>query len=252
MTVQSVERVFDILEQLSRHPKGISLTDIGRQLDLHKSTVHRLLAVLRQRGYVEKDDITSMYRLGVGFVGLASSFLNSLELKTEAEPHLRHLSKLVNQTVYLATLQGREAVYLDKFEQFDSLRKYSIIGQRRPLYCTSLGKALLMGKSDDEVRELLRDVAFERLTPKTMTDIASLLKNLEECRRRGWTADDEEIEPGIKCLGAPIYDYRGTVVAALSVSWAAMNDSVTFDNICGHVTGAAREISKHLGFTGKD
>jgi IclR family KDG regulon transcriptional repressor len=163
MTVQSIERVFDILELLSCSPRGINLTEVGKRLDLHKSTVHRLLSVLKRRGYVEKDDATNLYRLGAGFVGLASMYLNSIELKTEAEPHLRNLSKLVNQTVYLATLQGGESVYLDKYEQFDSLRKYSIIGQRRPLYCTSLGKALLMDKTETEIRALLDGVVFDRL-----------------------------------------------------------------------------------------
>ena len=93
MTVQSIERVFDILELLSKEQNGLQLTEIGRRLDLHKSTVYRLLAVLRKRGYIEKSESTNRYRIGVGFIELSSMYLNNVELKTEAEPYLRKLSQ---------------------------------------------------------------------------------------------------------------------------------------------------------------
>jgi IclR family transcriptional regulator, KDG regulon repressor len=248
-TVQSIERVFNILELLSHESKGLNLTKIGTQLDLHKSTVHRLLSVLRNRGYIEKEEESGRYRLGPGFVELASLFLNSIELKTEAEPHLRQLSQVTGQTVFLATLQGTEAVYLDKVEQFTSLRKYSVIGQRRPLFCTSLGKAMVMHRPEGELRELLKGVAFEKFMPNTHPDVESLLRDLAACRRRGWTADDEEFEPNVRCLGAPILDYRRLVVAAVSVVWNTFNTAITFENAAPHVLEAARQISLRLGCT---
>jgi IclR family KDG regulon transcriptional repressor len=247
-TVQSIERVFDILELLSHEPKGLNLTKIGTQLDLHKSTVHRLLSVLRNRGYIEKEE-SGRYRLGPGFVELASLFLNSIEFKTEAEPHLRQLSQITGQTVFLATLQGTEVVYLDKVEQFNSLRKYSIIGQRRPVFCTSLGKAMVMHRPAGELREFLKDVSFEKYMPNTHPDIESLLRDLEVCRQRGWTTDNEEFEPNVRCLGAPILDYRAVVVAAVSVVWSTFNTAITFELIAPHVLEAARQISLRLGFT---
>jgi len=246
-TVQSIERVFDILELLSHEPKGLNLTKIGTSLDLHKSTVYRLLSVLRNRGYIEKEDESGRYRLGPGFVELASLFLNSVEFKTEAEPLLRQLSQVTGQTVFLATLHGTEVVYLDKVEQFNSLRKYSIIGQRRPIFCTSLGKAMVMHRPAAEVKELLSGVVFEKFMPNTHPDIDSLLRDLEVCRKRGWTTDNEEFEPNTHCLGAPILDYRGTVVAAVSVVWSTFNTSITFDGIAPHVLEAARQISLRLG-----
>ena len=249
-TVQSIERVFDILELLSHEPKGLNLTKVGMQLDLHKSTVHRLLNVLKKRGYIEKEDESGRYRLGPGFVELASLFLNSIELKTEAEPHLRQLSQISKQTVFLATLQDREVVYLDKVEQYNSLRKYSIIGQRRPIFCTSLGKAMIMHLSAEELHELFRGVKFKKYTPNTHKDLEALLKDLDICRKRGWTADNEEFEPNVRCLGAPIRDYRGTVVAAVSAVWSTFNSSLTFEDMAPHVLEAARQISRRLGSTG--
>jgi IclR family KDG regulon transcriptional repressor len=246
-TVQSIERVFDILELLSHEPNGLNLTKVGTSLGLHKSTVHRLLKVLKKRGYIEKEDESGRYRLGPGFVELASLLLNSVELKTEAEPFLRRLSQITGQTVFLATLQDREAVYLDKVEQFNSLRKYSVIGQRRPLYCTSLGKALIMNRSKEELKELFKDASFRKYTPNTHGSLTALLKDLEICRKRGWAADDEEFEPETRCISAPITDYRGTVVAAVSAVWSTFNTSITFSGMKPHVLEAARGISRRLG-----
>jgi IclR family KDG regulon transcriptional repressor len=248
-TVQSIERAFDILELLSHEPRGMNLTKIGAQLDLHKSTVHRLLSVLKKRGYVEKDEESGRYRMGPGFVELSSLFLNSIEMKTEAEPHLRKLSQITGHTVFLATLQGVEVVYLDKVEQYSSLRKYSVIGQRRPAFCTALGKALIMHKSSTEVREFFKDVAFERFTPNTHKDVDSLLKDLEASRARGWTTDNEEFEADTRCLSAPVFDYRGSVVAAVSAVWSTFTPGITFERVAPHVCEAAREISIRLGFT---
>ncbi len=247
-SVQSIERVFDILELLSHEPKGLNLTKVGTSLSLHKSTVYRLLGVLKKRGYIEKEEESGRYRLGPGFVELASLLLNSVELKTEAEPHLRQLSQVTGQTVFLATLQDNEVVYLDKVESFNSLRKYSIIGQRRPLFCTSLGKAMIMSLPAERMKELLKGTVFEKYTANTHRNMQALLRDLEICRKRGWAADDEEFEPNVRCLGAPVFDYRGTVVAAVSAVWSTFNSALTFDGMAPHVLEAARQISRRLGF----
>jgi IclR family transcriptional regulator, KDG regulon repressor len=251
-TVQSIERVFDILELLSHESKGLSLTEIGRRLDLHKSTVHRLLTVLKNRGYIEKDVESGWYRLGPGFVELSSLFLNSVELKTEAEPLLRQLSRITGQTVFLATLQNREVVYLDKVEQYNSLRKYSIIGQRRPLFCTSLGKAMIMYKPLEEVQALLQGVEFQQFTPNTLPDFEALLKDLALSSARGWAVDDEEYEPNVRCIGAPIRDYRETVVAAVSAVWSTFNSTLAFEEMDPHVMDSALQISRRLGFQSRN
>jgi len=251
MTVQSIERVFDILELLSKEQNGLQLTEIGRRLDLHKSTVYRLLAVLRKRGYIEKSESTNRYRIGAGFIELSSMYLNNVELKTEAAPYLRKLSQMTKETVFLAMIQDTEVVYLDKFEQFSSLRKYSVIGQRRPIYCTSLGKAMIMHRSEEEIVKLFEGVVFERFTEKTIRDVPALLVELEKCRARGWTMDDEEYEPGVQCIGAPLLDYRGTAIAAISVVWSMYNSKVNPEELAGYVVDIASSISKRLGYSEK-
>lgn len=251
MSVQSIERVFDIIELLSTQRDGVALTDIGRQLGLHKSTVYRLMTVLRDRGYIEKNASTGRYRLGPQFVELTSLYLNNVEIKTEAEPYLRALSQLVNRTVFMAIRHGAEVVYIDKYEQFNSLRKYSIIGRRKPLYCTSLGKALLLDHSDDRIDALLADVVFQSATPNTIADLSRFKEHMRRVREQGWTVDDEEDDVGIRCVGAPIRDYRGSIIAAISVSWNRGQDDPPFESVAPYVVDAAQKISHRIGYLSK-
>ncbi len=243
-----MDRAFDILELISRERKGLTLTDIGKKVNLPRSTTFRLLASLQNRGYIEKNPKSSIYHLGLEFIELSSSLLNNLELKTEAEPFLRRLSMQTSSTVFLAIRQDLEIVYYDKVEKYDDIRKYCIVGQRRPLYCTSLGKSLLSGLSDREIRKLLKDVEFKPMTPKTITNIDGLLKEVELVRKRGWAFDDEEIITGIRCISAPIYDYRNIVIAGVSTSWEMeVNKDADINQIAQWVMTAASQISKRMG-----
>ncbi|MGE4299327.1 MAG: IclR family transcriptional regulator [Desulfovibrionaceae bacterium] len=252
MSVQSVDRAFDIIELLSVEPGGLGLAEIGSRLDLNKSTAHRLLAVLCKRGYVEKGDGRGRYRLGLGFVELAGLRLNSLELTTEAQPHLRRLSKLTGQTVFLAIREGREVVYIDKTEAVNSLRRYKIIGRRLPLHATSLGKALLSGLSDERIAALYAGAPLERMTERTVADFDALLDEIRRTRSRGWSFDDEENEPGTLCVGAPIFDYRGSAVAAVSVAWEIKaNPDLKNTDVAELVMEAAGAISRRMGYKKK-
>jgi IclR family KDG regulon transcriptional repressor len=251
MKVQSLDRAFDILELLSREQHGLNLTEIGNRLDLHKSTVYRLLQALKERGYIDKSAQGS-YRLGMEFIELSSLYLNNLELKTEAQPILRELSSLSGNTAFLATLQESEVVYIDKMETHNSLRKYSIIGQRAPLYCTALGKSMLSGMAEDQIRKLYQGVQLKAFTDRTITSTDDLVIEIETTRRRGWSLDDEEYEQGLRCIGAPIRDYRDEVIAAVSTSgYASVITRERVDEIADYVVRAARDISQRMGYRGQ-
>lgn len=224
------------------------LTEIGKSLDLHKSTVYRLLSSLRDRGYIEKDQENGYYRLGLGFIALTSQYLNNLEIKTEAEPYLRKLSDRLGETVFLATLRENEVVYLDKVEQFGGLRRYSIIGQRAPVHCTSLGKALVLDKNPRELRDLLGREPLKKVTLNTNTDIDVFLKQQEMNRSRGWSNDVEEYNEGVSCVGAPIRDYRGQTIAAISSAWEGFKSPDDERKLGEQIKSTADDISRHLGF----
>jgi DNA-binding IclR family transcriptional regulator len=247
--VQSIDRVFDILELLSVEHDGLSLTAISHRLELPTSTVYRLLAVLRSRNYIEKNDTTNVYRLGLGFVELTSLYLNNIELKTEAQPYLRNLSKVTGQVVFMGTEQEGELVYIDKYEQFNEIRKYCFIGQRRPLHSTALGKVLLTGRSDEDIRELYAGRELKASAPNTITDVEALIEDVCVTRRRGYAIDDEEMEPEMWCVAAPVCDYRGIVIAAVSTSWDLHGHrDADVDRNARLVVKTALEISMRMGF----
>jgi IclR family transcriptional regulator, KDG regulon repressor len=249
MRVQSLDRAFDILELLSKEQNGLTITDIGKQLDLHKSTVHRLLASLKQKGYIEKKLNSHLYKLGLGFIDLCSGYLNNLELKIEAEPFLRKLSMFTTQTVFLAIQQDFQAVYIDKVEKYNSLRRYSIIGQRAPLYCTALGKSLIIGFQDEEIRKNYENHNFISKTNNTITNIDKLFEEINITRKRGWSLDNEEFELGVKCIAAPIYDYRKKIISAVSTSWYTdISNNLEIDKIAQYVMDTAVEISRRMGY----
>lgn len=248
MSVQSIDRAFDILELLSKESRGLTMTEVGLRLDLHKSTVHRILSSMRERGYIEKSQETGNYRLGLGFIELASLYLNSLELKTEAMPFMHQMTKQTAQTAFLAIRDGREVVYIDKVETYDSLRRYKIIGRRRPLHATSLGKALLSGLRDKEIERMYAQYPFEKLTGNTLQTFDALMEEIHQIRKQGWSVDNEENEPGTRCVGAPIFDYRDRVIAAVSIAWdISVHPDLTWTEMSEYVYKCANDISIKMG-----
>ena len=248
--VQSLDRTFGILKMLAQDTNGLSLAAISDGESLPKSTAFRLLTVLIRHEYVRKNPETNLYRLGPAFLELSSRYLNSLELKAESSPHMSELAASLGTIVFLARRQGSRMVYIDKQDQYTSLRKYSIIGQQKPLYCTSLGKALILDMTDEEVRVLLAGEPFEKFGPNTHARIEELLEDLRNCRERGWTRDDEEAEPGVNCVAAPIRDYRREVISSISTSWVPESrPDLTPAKAAVHVVRAAVAISRNMGWT---
>lgn len=249
MKVQSIDRAFDIIELLSINPEGLSLTSISHKLDLPISTVFRILSVLKDRNYIYKNETTNQYKLGLGFIELTSLYLGSLELKIEAQPYLKSLSRQTNQVVFMGIEHENELVYIDKYEQFNERNNYCFIGQRHQLYCTSLGKSLLIGHSDEEIRNMYKNVGLKPYTEKTITDVETLIERVNLSRERQYTIDDEENEIGIFCIAAPIYDYRGKIIAAVSTSWHIETFGLKYlvRNI-ELVKQAASKISIHMGY----
>lgn len=250
MKVQSLDRAFDILNILAREAGGFGLTEVARLANLPRSTAFRLLAVLQQREFVRKAEDTGKYRLGPGFIELGSIYLNSLELKTESAPSMKELASSLGTIVFLACRQGSYMVYIDKYDRFASLRKYAIIGQQKPLYCTALGKALMMDMVDEEIALLHAGCAFEHFGPGTHRNVETLLDDMRVCRARGWSHDNQEAEPGTNCIAAPIRDYRGQIISAISTSWSLeIRPELEAGRVAVHVVQAAGAISRTMGFS---
>ena len=248
MSVQSIDRAFSILELLSSFPKGLPLSEIVLRTSLNKTTVHRILSSMKERSYIEQDSESGYYKLGVALIALAGSYFNQLDLKNVAEPVMRRLSDTLGVTLYLAVLRDGEAVYLDKVERFDGFRRFDIIGRHVPVHCTSLGKALIMEMDKKDVLKILEYKPPVKKTEKTITDAEKILENLDTCRKRGWSSDLEEHEKGVTCAGAPIKDYKGRTVAAISAVWKSAFPPGKIEDVGKIVSEGAKEISYKLGF----
>lgn len=247
-TVQSIDRALDILEMLGDHPQGIQVKDLSSGLGLNKSTVSRMLSTLAERGYVLKAKDNS-YRLGMRLVDLCSVYLNSLQLKTEALPFLEALRDQTGLIVHLGALDDKEVVYLDKISSFTNIRMYSQIGKRAFIHSTSLGRAMLSGMSNSQAEGILRAKGMPAVTEKTCTKVEELLEQLDVIRERGYAVDDEENETGMRCVAAPILDYRGDVIAAVSATgFLEMVPYERIESIAGCVKTCAAGISRSMGY----
>lgn len=248
-TVQALERALKLLEALSQEKEGLGLNELARRVELHKSTVYRLLQTLKEHGYVEQDASHGKYNLGLKILELSGRILDRLDVRAVAHPYLKALADKSNEVAHLVILDGDEAVYIDKVEGNRTIRMYSQIGRRVPLHSTAVGKAILAHLAWPEAQRLLERKGLTRFTPRTVTDWSTLAEHLERVRRQGYAVDDGENEEGIRCVGAPIFNHDHRVVAALSISGPEVN--ITWERIpeLGElVRWASREISRRLGF----
>lgn len=247
--VQTLDRALDVIELLATAKEGLGVTEIGNKIGLHKSTVHRLLGTLSERGYVEKNPKNNSYKLGLKFMEISGLFLKQLELKTEALPFMRKLAEIVGQPVHLAILEGTDVVYIEKVELVNSIRMYSQIGRRVPAHCSAIGKVLLAGCDEPGLSRIIGNLTFERFTEHTLVTAEQLRKEIAQVASDGWALDNEEHENGIRCIAAPVYDYTRKVIAAVSVS--GENRIIHPDRdreIAGYVMKTAAEISARMGY----
>ncbi len=249
--LQTVDRALTLIEILAHHPEGMRANELVKVMNLNKVTIHRLLSTLAARGFIERCSDGLHWQLGLKVIELGSMRLNSLELKTEAQPYLRQMVQQIGQPAHLAIRDQNEIVYLEKIETVQSMRMYSQIGKRSPVYSTALGKALLTGLSEAELTAFVGALELKAFTKQTLTDPDQLIDEITAAKRRGYATDNEENEPGVFCLAVPIFDYREQVIAAISTAGAKcdfLEDS--HHPLIGLVQQTAAAISKRMGWPG--
>ncbi|ASF38059.1 IclR family transcriptional regulator [Halobacillus halophilus] len=248
-TVQSVDRALTILQLLQENPDGLGVTEIAHRLDVAKSTVHRLLASLKQKGYVRQDDMLEKYRLGLKLLELGETVSENMDIRTTANPYLVKLAQETGETIHLGIREEAEVIYVDKVERYAPIRMYSSVGKRAPLYCTGIGKALLAFASNEAEDHLMSTLTLKKFTPHTITDKDKLKKHLGHIRERGYSIDNEEHEEGIRCTAAPIWNHRGEAIAAISVAGSTSRMTEEKVESCtGSLLHTALEISRRLGY----
>ena len=245
--LHGLERAVSVLEALSESDMPLSLAEVCQRMELHKSTAHRALMVLERSGLIERTQ-ENRFRLGLKLYELGNRAVEQIDLRTRVYPYFRRLAMQVGETVHLSVLQKTSIVYLDKVEPNRKICMSSKIGSTNPVYCTSMGKAMLAFQPEPIIEQTIAKIRFTRFTPKTICSREKLLKSLELVRRRGYGIDDEEIELGVRCIGAPIFNEDRWAIAAVSVS--GPTSRITPQSVpvlAQHLLTCCRDISASLG-----
>ncbi|MGA8113645.1 MAG: IclR family transcriptional regulator [Actinocatenispora sp.] len=246
----TLERGLAILELLASD-HTMSAGQIAERLGLSRSATYRILGLLRQRGYLDWDGSADRLELGQRAVTIGMAALASFDPFVAAQAHLRDLSRGLSEAALMAVRDGEQMVYIaheDVTDHYIAVRR--LLGVRRPMHATSLGKAYLSALPVDEADDLVDRLDLTPLTPTTVTDPARLRAELDETRARGYSVDDGENEPGVMCYGAPIRDERGMPLCAISVAGPRERMLGKSEVAPQRVSHVALAISRRLGFVG--
>jgi IclR family KDG regulon transcriptional repressor len=248
--VNSLRRALAILDLLGKSAGELRITEISQKLQIHKSTVYRLLATLVNSGYAQQNPKTEKYRLGIHLAELGMTVLNQLDLRQAAHPFLLEMMDYCGEAVHLGILEGNEVVYIDKIDVERALTMGSRVGGRSPAYCTGLGKALLAFIPTGELERILTQISvLHRYTPNTLVEPERIKEHLYRIRTQGYAIDDEEHELGIRCIAVPIRNHLGKVIAAVSVSGPTLRMTrEKMDLVIPKIIEVGKGISSTLGY----
>lgn len=246
--VTALVRAARILRAFTHEQPTLHFSEIVEAVGLPKSTTHRLLATLVGVGFMEQR-ADGTYALGIGLFEVGTLAFANVSLRAIAQPFVHRLMDETEETVHLGVLDGFEVVSLEQASSPHSLRTAVYVGNRAPLHCTAVGKAILAYHDDPTWTRRFAARPLERFTPGTIVDRDRLRSELETIRRRGFAVDDEEHEIGVRCVGAPIRDASGSVVGSLSISGPTTRVTAdAVDGLSGKLLEVTREISAVLGF----
>jgi IclR family KDG regulon transcriptional repressor len=248
--LSTVGRAMAVLEQFCGNEAQLGVSDIARKLGLHKGVTHRMLMTLVDLHYLAPGAQPGTYRLGVKSLELGLSYLRHSPIDRVAQTHLQRLALVLPEMAFhVAILNGSEIVYQKSIVGPDAAWVSGTLGRRQQAYCTALGKVLLAYLSPSELQTYLSRVELRPLTSKTITDPETLVRELEQVRKCGYAMDNEETYPAHMCVGGPIRDHTGSVVAALSL--AGLTEHFTehgLEHLVEIMRKVAAAISRDLGF----
>lgn len=245
---QAIQRALDVLDAIAEAPRGLTLTELSKTLDLPKSSVLRLIANLEMRHFVEQDR-NSRYRIGLRVFSIGGQALADSNLRTCARPYLEDLTQRVGESTYLAILDQDQALYIDRIESPMPVLSVSPIGSHRPLHITAVGKVLLAAMGAEAALEILgRRALLDGMAKTPPVEPEELRRRLEKIAAQGYAVDVGEFDKGLTCLAAPIREAHGDIIAALGVSgpsWRVTDERVP--EIVGLLTENAARVSTELG-----
>jgi IclR family transcriptional regulator, KDG regulon repressor len=247
--IQVIDRAAQILDCFGFDHQELSVSEIGAKTALHRSTAHRILMALEYNDLIQQNPDNGKYRLGIKLFRLGHQAVSHLDLREICRPFLTRIMNETKETVHLAVLDENQVLYLDKVEGPHALRMPSRVGRQIPTYCTSLGKAMLSCLDEQEVKGILGKQPFTAYTANTVRNVEQLLADVRAVHKRGYAVDNEEIEIGLRCVGAPIRDHTGAMVGAISAAApSARLAEKKIPRVGRLVMAVAEEISEQLGY----
>lgn len=244
-TVPSIDKAIDILRLLSLKP-NLTLKQIVEELNFPLSTCFNIINTLQNRGFVEKNKLTSQYTLGLTLMRIGMQIYQNIDIRKFAFPIMKELVSKFGETSYLTGLDKStfEGVVLDKIESLKTVTVVRSIGSKVPLYASATGKSLLSGFTPEELEEYLCNVTFIKFTDKTIANREMLMKELEKIRIMGYTITEDEMGDGASAVSAPIKDNQGNVVAAISIAGPMTRMENQIASMIPEVKTSAERISK--------
>ena len=215
--VSSLVKAMKVLECFSMKQPELGVTEIAKSLGLQKSTVHNILSTFETMGYVTQNSSNGKYALGARLLRFSYIINNQMGYQKFFLPYMEMIAEKVHETVFLAIPHENEVLYLESRQPHDTMAERRILGERAPMYCTGLGKALLAFMPEEEQEKHIPDT-FVRFTENTLTSKEALLEDLRHIRERGYSIDNMEHEYGVVCVAIPVFGHDGLPVAAISIS----------------------------------
>lgn len=249
--VRALDRALDILECFSQSEPQLSAAEIGARVGLHKSTLHRFLVNLENRRYLRRDPQTGHYSLAIKLFELGSVVWDTLDVNTVLRPILAEMVQVMNETGQLVVYDDGHGMYVDKLESSQSIRMVTSVGLRLPAHCTASGKVLLSHQPEAEVERVVAR-GLTRHTPRTITEPVALRQELAGVRDRGYAVDLEEVQSQLAGVAAPIYNFHGELVAALSLAGPVARLKPELDRYIQAVLRYAARASAAMGYPGGD
>lgn len=244
--IQSIVRSIDILNCFE-DSEELGVTEISHKVGLHKSTVFNIITTLEKCHFLEKSLNSGKYRLGTELFRLGTKVNSSM--RKIAQPYLERLASEFKETVNLVIRDGNYVIYIEKIESPHSMRISTMVGGRLPINATAVGKAILSGLTDDELAKSLDELSFVRFTESTICDKNDLMNYLSKVRLVRYAEDVEEVEIGLTCVAAPIFDHTGKAIAAISVSGPTSRMVQPFrEQIARELIEVTRELSNKFGY----
>ncbi len=246
--IQSLDKGLYLLEVIEQANAPVTLNSLWKKVQWDKATIHRLLATLEKRGYINRDPKTKSYTLGIKIYGLYNSLINELDLQGITHPYLNQLVQETGESAHLAVALEKNIVFIDRVVGSDVISVNTQIGSREPIHCTALGKAYIAYYAEEEIIDLV-DAELPKYTAKTITNIDVLKEELEKIYERGYAIDNEEYSEGVRCIGAAVLNQFKMPIAMIGVSGPkyriSMNDAHKYGKLIGTY---ALEISQRFGY----